>query len=123
LPEGIKVAEVFDNKSAWYFKAREQPVLKLFEQFFDYANYMKASEEFYDIFQNNSVLDELYSVMELIYETGNRIDMGVNRYFQRESIEELAIWKLIRRLANETLTVAHEENTPMTVSFEEVICN
>lgn len=122
LPEADKIAMIYDNEQAWYIKAGEQPVLKLFEQFFEYADYLLASEEFSAIFQKNLILRELYSLMELIYESGDRFYMESNKYYQREIIEASPIWKLIRRLAQESLVAAHQANTNMTVSFEELIC-
>ena len=117
-----KISAAFDNTDAWYYKSGDQPILKLFEQFFEYMDYLLASDEFYNAFQGNSILNELYSLMELVYESGDKFNMGENKFYQRESIEVSPVWKLIRRLAQEALVVIHEENSEMTVSFEDVIC-
>lgn len=122
MPEVQKSTIIFDNLQAWYFRAGEQPVLQLFEQFFVYADYLLASDEFRNNFKENSVMNELYSLMELIYEASDGSQMEKNKYFQRDSIEGSPVWKLIRRLAQEVLVVAHQNGSAMTVSFEEVIC-
>jgi hypothetical protein len=119
--ENEQISIIFDNTDAWYFKAGEQPVLKLFEQFFEYIDYLLASDDFGKVFQEDSVLRELYSLLELIYESGDRFNMGANKFFQREAVASSPIWQLIRRLARQTLVVMAVDGAEMTVSFEDVI--
>lgn len=122
LPESEKAIMMFENKEAWYVKAGKHPVYELFLQFFEYMDFLLASDKFIDVFNENTVMRELYSLMELVYESGDANYMIGNKFFQREAIENTPIWKLVRRLAEMTLVVMGEEGSSMTVSFEEVIC-